>query len=79
MASGAAVFDGKQVARATLFGLASFALYLCLFLFELEILELSVRGSWHFLIPVAIAFVFSFTHGTFTGYFWDALGVRAKG
>jgi hypothetical protein len=29
-------------------------------------------------LPVITAFVFSFAHGAFTGYFWDALGVRAK-
>ena len=30
------------------------------------------------LVPIAIAMVFSFVHGAFTGHFWDLLGLRAK-
>lgn len=78
MANHAGIFDTKQLVRAVLFGAASLVLYLCLFFFERDILALSALGGWHFLIPVGIAFVFSFAHGTFTGHFWDALGVRAK-
>jgi len=78
MASGAAGPTGRQILRATLFGLASLGMYLCLFVFAAEILDLCSRGGWHFLIPVTIAFAFSYVHGAFTGYFWDALGVQAK-
>lgn len=78
MAGSAAVFDVKQVVRTALFGAATLALYLGLFAFERDILALTTRGGWHFLVPVGIAFVFSFAHGAFTGYFWDTLGVRAK-
>lgn len=78
MADQAVAFDAKQVARTVFFGAASLVLYLCLFLFERDILALSVQGGWRFLIPVGVAFVFSVVHGTFTGSFWDALGIRAK-
>ena len=30
------------------------------------------------MLPVAAAFVFSFFHGGFTGYFWDVVGIQAK-
>jgi hypothetical protein len=32
----------------------------------------------YFLLPIAIAFVFSYVHGEFTGRFWHALGLQAK-
>lgn len=78
MADQAAAVDARQVARTAFFGAGSVVLYLCLFLFERDVLAMSVQGGWRFLIPVGIAFVFSFVHGTFTGAFWDALGIRAK-
>lgn len=31
-----------------------------------------------FLLPIAIAFAFSYIHGEFTGRFWHALGLQAK-
>lgn len=31
-----------------------------------------------FFIPIVIAFAFSLIHGAFTGYFWDALGLRPR-
>ncbi len=34
------------------------------------------RENW--LFPVVTAFIFSLAHGAFTGYFWEALGIRAK-
>jgi len=36
-----------------------------------------VAGTWwHMLVPIAIAFAISYTHGAFTGLFWDAMGLR---
>lgn len=59
-------------------GTASALLYAFLFWNEAEVLEISRRGRGWFVVPVAIAFVFSIVHGAFTGLFWDVLGVRAK-
>jgi hypothetical protein len=78
MARADATSSGKQLTKAAAFGSASAALYLVLFLAERPVLELSSRGGWYFLLPVAIAFAFSILHGAFTGYFWDALGIKAK-
>ena len=78
MARFSAAGSGGQIAKALAFGAVTLILYVCLFLMERPILELSTRGGWYFVLPVAIAFAVSFAHGTFTGYFWDLLGVKAK-
>lgn len=33
---------------------------------------------WYVLAPIALAFALSYTHGTFTGLFWDVVGLKAK-
>lgn len=67
-----------RISRALWFGLLSIGLYLLLFYNERAALEWSVKYSWSFLVPIAIAFVFSFAHGAFTGAFWDAVGLKPK-
>ncbi len=69
---------GKPLTRAVVYGLVSVALYFVLYLFEDSILAFTSRGGWYFIAPVAIAFVFSYVHGTFTGHFWDILGIKAR-
>ena len=63
-------------------GAASAGLYFVLFLFsdQLPALAAATRQGekWYALVPLAIAMVFSFVHGAFTGHFWDVLGLRAK-
>lgn len=59
-------------------GALSVALYAALYLFHVPLLELAERGGWFFIVPVTIAFVFSYAHGAFTSVFWDVLGVHAK-
>ena len=59
-------------------GLGVTALYALLYVYDREVVEICRRGGWWFLFPVTVAFVFSVFHGSFTGLFWDALGVRAK-
>jgi uncharacterized membrane protein HdeD (DUF308 family) len=71
--------DNKRALyQALIFGTISIALYVALYLFADQILELSKQGRWYFIVPIAIAFLFSAVHGTFTGQFWDLLGVKAK-
>lgn len=37
-----------------------------------------IEGNWLFvLVPILIAFVVSYVHGTFTAMFWDSLGLKA--
>lgn len=70
--------DSRPVGKAVVYGVISFLLYALLYVFEDHILRWTVRGRWFFVFPVLVAFVFSLFHGAFTGYFWDALGVRAR-
>lgn len=67
-----------RVGRVSLLGLLTVGLYVLLFSLEREILALTARGGWSFLIPVGIAFLFSVVHGKFTSEFWEVLGVQAK-
>ncbi|KAF0135529.1 MAG: hypothetical protein FD153_2084 [Rhodospirillaceae bacterium] len=69
---------GLQIVTTIGLGVTSLILYLLLFRYERELLDLSGRGGWSFIIPITIAFVFSFVHGIFTSNFWDVLGVKAR-
>lgn len=64
--------------RTVALGAVSLVLYLALFVNEHAVLEASITGEWGFMVPIAIAFLFSFVHGAFTGGFWDMLGLKAK-
>ncbi len=65
--------------RLILSGTASVGLYIFLAAYSREIIDLSARKDGaYFLVPIVIAFIFSFAHGAFTGYFWEALGIKAK-
>ena len=68
----------RYASKVVLSGALTSTLYLGLFLFEDAILHFSGLGRWYFVVPVTIAFAFSFVHGAFTGHFWDALGVHAR-
>jgi uncharacterized integral membrane protein len=67
-----------QNLRTLLLGAVSLVLYVILFSNETTALELSRAPGWGFLVPIAIAFLFSFVHGAFTGGFWDMLGLKAQ-
>lgn len=72
----------RALVTTVVLGVISAGLYLLLFLFSDMLLELAAatrRGEkLAALVPVAIAMIFSFVHGAFTGHFWDLLGLRAK-
>lgn len=70
--------SGKQAVRVAVLGVVVAVFYWLLFHNEMRVLTASTQGGWSFLVPVSIAFVFSFAHGAFTGEFWDLLGVKAK-
>lgn len=70
---------GKAVAGMIATGMASATLYALVYLYEAEILQTFTRtDGWYWMLPVVAAFVFSFVHGAFTGYFWEVLGVRPR-
>jgi hypothetical protein len=73
------------VSKSTLYvklsisGAISAGLYVLLYSYEKEIMESFTRTDGFYpALPVLAAFVFSFAHGAFTGYFWEALGVTAR-
>lgn len=68
----------KTLVYTVVLGIISAGLYFLLWMLEQPIMELSRQGKWYFIVPVAIAFTFSLVHGAFTGYFWDAFGIKAK-
>lgn len=76
--------ERKKTAVATaVFGVGSLALYLLLFAYSNELVTLATETrqgqKWLFIVPIVIAFVFSWVHGSFTGHFWELLGIRAAG
>lgn len=75
----AGIGSRRLLVRALGLGVATLLLYMLLFANETAVLRYTGQGHWHFLLPVVIAFVFSFFHGAFTAKFWDVLGVKASG
>ena len=73
------VENSKPYPQLIASGILSGALYLLLYLYEREIMASFTRTDGMYpALPVLAALVFSFTHGAFTGYFWEALGVTAR-
>ncbi len=68
----------QEITKAATYGVGSGVLYFLLFMYAADVMTYSAQGGWYFIIPVVIAFVFSYIHGNFTSYFWDALGIKAK-
>ncbi len=70
----------RSVVKAVVCGAASVALYVLLFAYADETVAMARRTregeTLLFLVPIVIAFVFSLVHGAFTGYFWDAIGLK---
>ncbi|MBF0311008.1 MAG: hypothetical protein HQL56_15945 [Magnetococcales bacterium] len=64
--------------RTLALGALTLALYLLLFAYEDRVLAMAREGRWFFILPIAVAFLFSFFHGAFTSAFWEMFGVRAK-
>lgn len=71
----------KPIAATLLYGIASIVLYTLLIMNSDLFVDWAQRTKGGekalFLIPVVVAFVFSYFHGAFTGYFWESLGLRA--
>lgn len=67
---------------ALAYGVASGLLYYLLYHFSADIRGIAeatnAGDKTYFLLPIAIAFVFSVVHGLFTDRFWEAMGLKAK-
>ena len=60
-------------------GAASALCYVTLFAYEKEVMASFTRtDGWYPVLPVLTALVFSLAHGAFTGYFWEAVGIRPR-
>ena len=72
----------RALISTLIMGALSAGLYFLLYIYSGVLPELAAQaghGDKHYaLIPLVIALVFSFVHGSFTGRFWDLLGLRAK-
>jgi hypothetical protein len=68
----------KPIGKMILFGIFTAALYIALLLKQDMISDYFTRGGVYALLPIAVAFIFSFFHGNFTGSFWTVLGVEAR-
>jgi hypothetical protein len=64
--------------KTALFGVVSIALYFILLTSQDVINETMVKGGLYALVPIAMAFLFSFVHGNFTGCFWSSCGIEAS-
>jgi len=67
-----------KLIKLFLWGIAVVALYVGLYLNETLLIRWTAQGHWTFIVPIAIAFLFSFVHGNFTGEFWDVLNIKPK-
>jgi len=67
----------KPVGKMLVMGLISIALYSYLLANQDLVNGTFSKGGWYALLPIVVAFVFSFVHGNFTGDFWTVLGVEA--
>lgn len=60
-------------------GVISGSLYFLLYFYEQEILASFTRTDGLYpALPIIAALIFSFAHGAFTAYFWEALGVTGR-
>jgi len=68
----------KPYVKVALFGAVSIALYAVLLKQQGLVNDYFVRGGLYAFLPIAAAFLISYVHGHFTGYFWTLLGIEAK-
>ena len=67
----------KPVGAMIVMGIISIALYTTLLLKQDLLNSTFAQGGWYALLPIIMAFVFSYFHGSFTGNFWTVLGIEA--
>lgn len=67
----------KPIGKLIFMGIISIVLYTVLLLNQDIANNYFGRGGVYAFLPVAVAFIFSFVHGSFTGNFWTVLGIEA--
>lgn len=68
----------KPVGKMALFGIVSISIYTALLLNQDLISANFTKGGIYAFLPIIMALVISYIHGTFTGNFWTVLGVEAS-
>jgi hypothetical protein len=68
----------RPYAKTAIFGAVSIAMYFLLLTKQDMINETVVKGGLFALVPIAMAFLFSYIHGNFTGCFWSSCGIEAS-
>jgi hypothetical protein len=70
-----------SMGKAIAYGIASVAMFFALFKYSDHFVDWASRTrdgeKVLFIIPILVAFAFSYVHGAFTGFFWDTLGLKA--
>ncbi len=59
------------------FGLATAILYAAVFMNTETVMHYFTKGAWYAALPIVTVFAFSFVHGAFSNYLWEALGIQA--
>ncbi|MHB8473370.1 MAG: hypothetical protein ACYDC8_11135 [Gammaproteobacteria bacterium] len=74
-------FKYQSIFLTLLLGVVVGILYVLLFTYATQLEDIAHRTRKGekilFLVPIVIAFVFSWVHGVFTGQFWEIIGLRA--
>jgi hypothetical protein len=65
------------VGKTVGFGLGTAVLYAAVFMNTDTVMHYFTKGAWYAALPIATVFVFSFVHGAFSSYLWEALGIQA--
>ena len=68
----------KPIGRFLAMGTLSVAMYAVLLQRQDMFNEYCAIGGLFALLPIGMAFAFSFIHGSFTGDFWTILGIEAS-
>ncbi|MBI4697459.1 MAG: hypothetical protein HY758_00685 [Nitrospirae bacterium] len=68
----------KPYSKAIFMGIISIALYAALLMNQDTLNQYFGRGGMYAFLPISVAFIFSYIHGTFTGSFWTVMGVEAS-
>lgn len=67
----------KPMGKMIVMGLVSIVLYGILLSNQGVINDYVSRGGVYAFLPIAVAFLFSIVHGSFTGKFWTVMGIEA--
>lgn len=74
----AAHVNKRPYLQTALYGAVSIGMYVLLLAKQDLINENVAKGGLFALLPIAMAFAFSFFHGNFTGCFWTSCGIEAS-